>query len=175
MTCTTYCKKIEEIFDAMIRLAYEVLPENRKGVSVYLMRVWSGVTALVQSIEREEGTEELRSKFESYVAAEEARLRRNFEDIKYHIDSSDGVQLVAGEGRIEMVSEAVWAPVLGADSELSPHLGPLPDVVSRFEERFGEDQPRSKICPFCRGDARRLPHDRVYHRSYMVPNHGSEE
>ena len=34
MTCTTYCVKIEEIFDAMIRLAYEVLPENRRGVNM---------------------------------------------------------------------------------------------------------------------------------------------
>ncbi|KAF9793108.1 hypothetical protein BJ322DRAFT_1154215 [Thelephora terrestris] len=34
MTCTTDCVKIEEIFDAMIRLAYQVLPENRRGVNM---------------------------------------------------------------------------------------------------------------------------------------------
>ena len=104
MTCTAYCEKIEEIFDAMIRLAYEVLPENRKEVNKYLATVWMNVTVFVQSIKREEGTEDLRSKFESHVAAEEARLQRNFEDIKYDIDSYDTTQLIAGEGRTETVT-----------------------------------------------------------------------
>ena len=112
MACTAYREKIEEIFDAMIRLAYEVLPENRKGVNVYIATVWQNVTILVQSIKRENGTAELRSKFESHVAAEEAKLQRNFEDIKYDIDSHDTVQLIAGEGRLETVIEAVCALLL---------------------------------------------------------------
>ena len=103
MTCTTYCEKIEEIFDAMIRLAYEVLPKNRKEVNAYIDMVWQDVTIFVQSIKREDGTEELRSKFESHVTAEEVRLKRNFEDIKYNIDSYDTVQVIAGGGRAEMV------------------------------------------------------------------------
>ena len=111
MTCTTYCEKIEEIFDAMIRLAYEVLPENRREVNRYIARVWREVTVFVQSIEREGGTEELRSKFESHVATEEAKLKRNLEDIKYDIDSYDTVQLIAGDGRAEMVIRAVCVPV----------------------------------------------------------------
>ena len=111
MTCTTYCEKIEEIFDAMIRLAYKALPENRKEVNRYVANVWTHVTVFVQSIKREKGTDELRSKFESYVKDEEARLQRNLEDIKYDIDSYDTVQLIAGEGRAEMVTEAVRAPL----------------------------------------------------------------
>jgi len=111
MTCTTYCEKIEEIFDAMIRLAYEVLPENRKEVNGYIARVWTNVTVFVQSVKRDKGTEELRSEFESYVTAEEARLQRNFEDIKYNIGSYDTVQLIAGEGRAEMVIKAIYVPV----------------------------------------------------------------
>ena len=103
MTCTAYREKIEEIFDAMIHLAYEVLPENRREVSSYIDTVWGPVTVFVRSIEREDGTEDLKSKFQSYVDAEEARLRKNFEDIKYDIDSYDTVQLVAGESRTEMV------------------------------------------------------------------------
>ena len=103
MTCTTYCKRIEEIFDAMIRLAYRVLPENRTGVNSYISNVWRVVTVFVQSIKREEGTEDLKSKFESYTAAEEARLQRNLEDIKYDIDNWDTTQLIAGEGRIGTV------------------------------------------------------------------------
>ena len=104
MTCTTYCKRIEEIFDAMIRLAYKVLPENRKEVNSYIGTVWTTVTVFVQSIKREEGTEDLRSKFKSHVAAEEARLRENLEDIKYDIDSWDTVRLIAGDGRVETVT-----------------------------------------------------------------------
>ena len=114
MTCTKYCEKIEEIFDAMIRLAYEVLPENRREVNRYISRVWTNITVFVQSVDREEGTEELRTKFEPYVTAEEARLQRNLEDIKYDIDSYDTVQLIAGEGRAEMVIKAVYIPVSDA-------------------------------------------------------------
>ena len=103
MTCTTYCEKIEEIFDAMIHLAHEVLPENRKEVNSYISIVWTYVTVFVQSIARERGTEALKSKFQSYVDTEKARLQKNFEDIKYGIDSYDMVQLVAGGGRTETV------------------------------------------------------------------------
>ena len=103
MTCTSYCKKIEEIFDAIIRLASEVLPENRKEVDKYISEVWGFVTVWMRSIKREEGTEELRAKFESHVLAEEARLHRNFEGILYDIDSYDTVRLVAGNGRAETV------------------------------------------------------------------------
>jgi hypothetical protein len=107
MTCTTYCVKIEEIFDAMIRLAYEVLPENRRGVNLYIASTWHMITVFVQSIKREKGTEDLRTKFESHVTAEEARLRRNFEDLNYRIDDSDTLRVIAGEGRIEMVIKFV--------------------------------------------------------------------
>lgn len=88
----------------MIRLAYEVLPENRKEVNEYITRVWGPVTAFVQSIKREKGTVYLRSRFESYIVAEEARLQRNFEDIKYDIDSYDVALLIAGGGRVETVT-----------------------------------------------------------------------
>jgi len=107
MTCTAYREKIEEIFDAMIHLAYEVLPENRREVSSYIDTVWGPVTVFVRSIAWERGTEDLKSKFQSYVDAEEARLRKNFEDIKYDIDSYEMVQLVAGEGRTETVTTTV--------------------------------------------------------------------
>ena len=103
MTCTSYCEKIEEMFDAIIRLADEVLPENRKEVNDYISCVWSYVTVWVRSIKREKGTEELRTKFEFHVTAEEARLHRNLEDIMYDIDGYDTVKLVAGNGRPETV------------------------------------------------------------------------
>jgi hypothetical protein len=103
MTCTTYCVKIEEIFDAMICLAPEVLPENRPSVEEYIHWAWKRVTVFVQSIKREKGTEELRFKFESYVTAEEERLQQNLEDLRYYIDNSDTFQVIAGGGRVETV------------------------------------------------------------------------
>jgi hypothetical protein len=103
MTCTSYCEKIEELFDAIIRIADEVLPENRKYVDEYISCVWNNVTVWVMSIKREKGTEELRSKFESHVMAEEAKFQRNLEDIMYDIDTYDTVKLVARNGRAETV------------------------------------------------------------------------
>ena len=111
MSCTGYCEKIEEIFDAMIRLAYEVLPENRRAVNQYIHLVWGMVTVFVQSIQRAFGTEKLRPLFESHVAAEEARLQRNFEDLKYSVNSCDMIELIAGEGRLETVIEIFCVPV----------------------------------------------------------------
>lgn len=103
MTCTSYCEQIEEIFDAMMRLSGDVLPENRKGVNEYIADVWDEVIIFARSIKWERGTEELTEKFRSHVAAEEARLQKNFEDIKYDIDSYDSVSLISGHGRVETV------------------------------------------------------------------------
>ena len=111
MTCTTYCVKIEEIFEAMISLSDQVLPENRQAARGYIDEVWKQVTTFVQSIEREEGTEQLRCKFESHVAAEESRLGRNFEDINYRINGSDTVRVVSGEGRLETVMGIICSAV----------------------------------------------------------------
>jgi len=122
MTCTSYCQKIEEIFDAMIRLSDEVLPENRKEVNEYICYVWEEVNTFTRSIKLEKGTEELRTKFRSHVDAEEARLQRNFEDIKYDIDSYDSVSLISGHGRIETVLPLS----LHARSQLSPEQTLLP-------------------------------------------------
>ena len=103
MTSTSYCESIEEIFDAAIRLSGEVLPENRKEVNKYINDVWGAVTTLVRSFTREGGTEDLKTKFQSHISAEEERLRKNLEDINYDIDSYYAVALVSGHRRIEAV------------------------------------------------------------------------
>ena len=87
----------------MIRLSDEVLPENRKEVNEYICYVWEEVNIFTRSIKAEKGTEDLRTKFKPHVDAEEARLQKNLEDIKYDIDSYDSVQLISGHGRIETV------------------------------------------------------------------------
>lgn len=106
MTCTTYCVKIEEIFDAMIRLSYETLPENRQAISDHINKVWRRVTVFVQSIKREEGTKKLRSNFEAYITAEEGKIQKNFESFRYKIDGSNTIQVICGESRPETVIEA---------------------------------------------------------------------
>ena len=106
MACTKYCVKIREIIDAMIRLAPEVLPENQESVNYFINMTWNRVKVFVQSIKGGEGTEELWLKFKPYVAAEEARLQRNLEDLRYQIDGSDTVRVISGEGRIETVIKA---------------------------------------------------------------------
>ena len=106
MTCTSYCEKIEEIFDAMIRLSDEVLRENRREVNRYIEIVWGEVTTFTRSIKWERGTDDLRAKFQSHVAAEEARLQKNFEDFNYEIEDSASVRQISGRGRIE----TVWSP-----------------------------------------------------------------
>ena len=103
MTCTSYCKKIEEIFDAMTRLLDEVLPENRTVVNEYVYYAWIEVGIFTRSIELEDGTDNLRAKFQSYVDAEEERLRKNLEDIKYDVSDYNSVYLVSRPGRIETV------------------------------------------------------------------------
>ena len=118
-----YCAKIENIFEDMIRLSYEVLPENRRTVNPNICEIWKLVTAFVQPFDRDSAadyvtkyqepmgwmgeTMELMPRFESYVAAEEKRLLRNLEDINYRIVDSDTFQVISGEGRIETVSKAV--------------------------------------------------------------------
>jgi len=87
----------------MIRLSEEVLPENRKDVNGYIGDVWEQVMIYVRSFKWRKSTEDLKAKFKSHVAAEEARLQKNLEDIKYDIDSYDVVRLISGNGRIETV------------------------------------------------------------------------
>ena len=145
MTCTSYCKKIEEIFDAIIHLAGEVLPENRQELNEYISVVWDRIMTWVRSISREEGTEELRSKFESYLIVEEVKLHRNLEEVLYDIDSYDTVKLIAGKGRVETVIPQ--APLL-----FFQHTDicavPLPNAIPCTEARLGKDHSCSQTRPF---------------------------
>ena len=148
MTCTMYCVKIEEIFDAMSHLSHQVLPENRRIVNEYIQDAWRHVGPFARSIEKdEEGTPELRSRFEPYITAKEARLRRNFEAVKYQIEDSDTVRLVSEDGRLETVIEAVLCCRFLPEVDTNPYLDPFPNVLSCFTERSGKDRPRSKTRP----------------------------
>ena len=165
MTCTVYCVKIEKIFDDMIRLSHEVLPENRRTVNSNINEIWRLVTVFVQSIKRDEGadfftkfqapmglegkdeTVELMSRFEFYVTAGEKRLLRNLEDINYRIGDFNTFQVISGEGRIETVSKAVYNAPFGT-TLTNTRLDHFPDVFSCFEKNSGQGQPRSETCSF---------------------------
>ena len=122
MTCTNYCKKIEEIFDGMIRLSDEVLPENRKAVNKYICDVWMEGAIFTRSIKWEGGSEELRARFQPHIDAEEERLRKNLEDVKYNFYTYDAVHLVSGNRR----NETVWSLPLRPHIRLSPEQTLLP-------------------------------------------------
>jgi hypothetical protein len=100
----------------MIRLSEEVLPENRKRVNEYIGRTWRGATALTQPFNKWAGTTNIWAQFTSHVAAEETRLQKNLEDIKYDIDGYDSVRLISGQGRIETVQSLS----LHARAQLTP-------------------------------------------------------
>ena len=113
----------------MIRLSDEVLPENRKQVNDYIGNVWPEATIFVRSFRWEKGTEDLRTKFRSHVDAEEARLQKNLEDIKYDIDSDDVVHLISGNVRIE----TVWLRSLYASTQLTPEQTLFPMLYLVFK------------------------------------------
>jgi len=124
----------------MIRLSEEVLPENRKDVNGYIADVWEQVMIYVRSFKWRKSTEDLKAKFKSHIAAEEARLQKNLEDIKYDIDSYDVVRLISGNGRVE----TVWLLLAsGLDPTHSP-TDSFPYVISCPQERLAEDQPCSQ-------------------------------
>ena len=72
-------------------------------VNEYIGDAWEAVTVLTRSFKWEKGTDELRARFQSHIDAEETRLRKNLDDIKYGIDSYDVVRLISGNGRTETV------------------------------------------------------------------------
>jgi hypothetical protein len=103
MTMTDYCQKIDKILAAMFHLVDRVKPKNRSTVNRYLHHTWKLVKTMTHSIDKEYGTDFLRAKFESWVTAEEDRLRTNLEDFQYWIDADSTMSLITGPGRIETV------------------------------------------------------------------------
>jgi hypothetical protein len=64
----------------------------------------NGVTSLESAVNPCFVNEGLQEKFNSYVEAEEARLRGNLEAVDYDLDAANTLSLVTGDGRIERVT-----------------------------------------------------------------------
>ena len=103
MTMTHYVIEIDRILDKMFAVKPHVLPANRRSVELYLDQIWSPITALTTGFRRADRNDVLEERFQSYVLAEEDRLRDALERVRYDIDAPDTLQLITGPGRIEKV------------------------------------------------------------------------
>lgn len=82
----------------------DIVPENRQGVDYYLSKVWMIGFELCSSLRYSpELPEGFADKFTKYVSFEEARIRKNLEDLNYDIDALETVYIVVGPGRVEKV------------------------------------------------------------------------
>ena len=103
MVMSDYASKIDIIFAKMFSLRAQVLPANRTTVERYLHKVWAPVTLYTAAFRRCAIDESLMSIFASHTNAEESRLRRNLDTVRYDIDAWDTLELVRGPGGIEKV------------------------------------------------------------------------
>lgn len=103
MSATTYRDRIDNLISKMFALRASVHVLNRDSVEEYLSNMWPGLTQLTESLERFYPTETLQGRFQLYIDEEEERIKKNLEDIHYHIDEINTLILTTGEGRIEKV------------------------------------------------------------------------
>ncbi|EED77713.1 predicted protein [Postia placenta Mad-698-R] len=85
ISATIYRDKIHEIFEKMFAIRPHLHEANVLMIDSYLSEIWA----------------KLLERFQSYIDAEEERLKKNLEAIKYHVDDSTSLALVTGPGRIE--------------------------------------------------------------------------
>ncbi|OSX66346.1 hypothetical protein POSPLADRAFT_1133525 [Postia placenta MAD-698-R-SB12] len=101
ISATIYRDKIHEIFEKMFAMRQHLHEANVLMVDSYLSAVWTDICGITTSLEPFYATPQLLERFQSYIDAEEERLKKNLEAIKYHIDDSTTLALVTGPGRIE--------------------------------------------------------------------------
>ncbi|KAF8529737.1 hypothetical protein BU17DRAFT_36437, partial [Hysterangium stoloniferum] len=99
MTLTEYSSKIRELTGKMFAILPNIRSENLCFANDYLEQVYQRVTTLQDSVNVSYRNEVLKAR--SYVDAEEERLKKNLQAIKYDIDELDTIALVTGPGRIE--------------------------------------------------------------------------
>ncbi|KAF8214062.1 hypothetical protein K438DRAFT_995547 [Mycena galopus ATCC 62051] len=96
-----YVVKIRDLLAKMFALRLHALPANRASVNKYLDSIYRGVTTVTSALNPCLVNDALQQKFQSYVDAEEARIRGNLQAISYDIDAINTLYLIAGQGRIE--------------------------------------------------------------------------
>lgn len=87
----------------MFSLLPDIRPANLPAVHDYIESVYRPISTLVVSVNSAPIDEALHAHFKKYTEAEELRLKRNLEAVKYDIDALDTLSLVTGPGSIEKV------------------------------------------------------------------------
>ncbi|KAI0666566.1 hypothetical protein C8Q78DRAFT_1107669 [Trametes maxima] len=101
MTATYYRDKIIEILARMFSMRPLIHPANAQAVEKYLETVYKRACTLTSSFVCTSQSDALKARFQSYVNAEEQRLREGLETVRYDIDAIDTLALITGPGRIE--------------------------------------------------------------------------
>ncbi|KAH9894903.1 hypothetical protein C8Q73DRAFT_644952 [Cubamyces lactineus] len=101
MTATYYRDKIVELLAKMFAMRPRIHNANTEAVQKYLLTVYRRATTLTSSFICTYQDDSLKARFQSYVDAEEQRLREGLETVRYDIDAMDTLTLITGPGRIE--------------------------------------------------------------------------
>ncbi|KAL6303383.1 hypothetical protein BKA93DRAFT_735065 [Sparassis latifolia] len=101
LAASAYKTRIDELLSKMFSLRPHIHPANRFAVESYLNSVWANVAKLTSSLQSCTAAESLQARFRNYWEAEDQRIRRNLEDVRYRLEDMSTVTLVAGKGRIE--------------------------------------------------------------------------
>ncbi len=105
MTAVHCASEIRRICAKMFAIRPFIHTENRQAVETYLDTTWKEITTLSYSLASSPlQSDDLKERFQSYVDAEEQRLKEGLEIFKYNIDAIDTLRLITGAGRIEKVS-----------------------------------------------------------------------
>ncbi|GBE85444.1 hypothetical protein SCP_0706310 [Sparassis crispa] len=96
-----YVDRINELLGKMFAIKGDIHAANGPYVDQYLDTVWIGVTRLTYSIRPMQSSDDIQARFKSHMDAEEERIRRNLEAIRYDIDDVETLPLITGPGRIE--------------------------------------------------------------------------
>lgn len=85
----------------MFALLPHLRQENKKYAYEYLDKVWRPIVTLNAAFNGGVGPDVLYKTFQSYVDAEEQRLKQSLDMARCNIDAMDTLHLIMGPGRIE--------------------------------------------------------------------------
>ncbi|OSD01341.1 hypothetical protein PYCCODRAFT_541681 [Trametes coccinea BRFM310] len=118
MTATHYRDEIVYTLAKMFSMRPRILDANIHAVQKYFETVYQRVCNLTSSFVTEYQSDALKARFQSYVDAEEQRLREGLETVHYDIDAIDTIALITGPGRIEKYLFPLLYLLLKRDFEL---------------------------------------------------------
>ncbi|KAI0661089.1 hypothetical protein C8Q70DRAFT_911215 [Cubamyces menziesii] len=118
MTATYYRDKINDLFAQMFAMRPRIHSANAEAVLKYLLVVYKRSVKFTSSFNGTYQADSLKARFQSYMDAEEQRLREGLETVRYDIDAMDTLTLVTGPGRIEKSLFALLYLLLKRDHQI---------------------------------------------------------